>query len=132
MPQIAVVQTDRAPAAIGPYSQAVIAGGWIFSSGQIPIDPATGAIPGGTVEEQTEQALGNLAAVLEAAGGGLGTVVRTTVYLSDMAFFGDMNAVYARHFGDHRPARSTVAVAALPKGVDVEIDATAMVAREAP
>lgn len=128
MPEIAVVRTDRAPAAIGPYSQAVIAGGWIFSSGQIPVDPATGGVPGGSVAEQTELVLGNLAAVLEAAGGGLGTVVRTTVYLSDMAFFGEMNAVYGRHFGDHRPARSTVAVAALPKGVDVEIDATAMVA----
>jgi len=128
MPEIAVVQTDRAPAAIGPYSQALIAGGWIFSSGQIPVDPATGVVPGGSVEEQTDLVLGNLAAVLEAAGGGLGTVVRTTVYLSDMTFFGEMNAVYARHFGDHRPARSTVAVAALPKGVDVEIDAMAMVA----
>ncbi|MCE2398160.1 MAG: RidA family protein [Gemmatimonadetes bacterium] len=132
MPEIAVVQTDRAPAAIGPYSQAVVAGGWIFSSGQIPIDPATGAIPGGSVEEQTELVLGNLAAVLEEAGGGLGTVVRTTVYLSDMIFFGEMNGVYARHFGDHRPARSTVAVAALPKGVDVEIDATATVAPAVP
>ncbi len=132
MPEIAVVQTDRAPAAIGPYSQAVVAGGWIFSSGQIPIDPATGTIPGGSVEEQTELVLGNLAAVLEEAGGGLGTVVRTTVYLSDMTFFGEMNGVYARHFGDHRPARSTVAVAALPKGVDVEIDATATVAPAVP
>ena len=128
MPEIAVVQTDRAPAAIGPYSQAVIAGGWIFSSGQIPVDPATGGVSGGSVKEQTELVLGNLAAVRQAAGGGLDTVVRTTVYLSDMAFFGEMNSVYARHFGDHRPARSTVAVAALPKGVDVEIDATAMVA----
>ena len=128
MLEISAVQTDRAPAAIGPYSQAAVAGGWIHASGQIPIDPATGSLARGSVEDQTDLALRNLAAVLEAAGGGLHTVVKTTVYLSDMAFFAEMNSVYARHFGDHRPARATVAVAGLPKGVDVEIDATATVA----
>ena len=127
MPKIAAVHTDHAPKALGPYSQAIVADGWIFASGQIPIDPETGALVEGDVRVQTHRVLRNLEAVLSAAGGGLGTVVKTTVYLSGMALFADMNTVYARHFGDHRPARATVAVAGLPKGVDVEIDVVARV-----
>lgn len=127
MPEIATVHTDRAPGALGPYSQAIVTGGWIFASGQIPIDPRTGEVVTGGVLAQTEQVLTNLAAVLSAAGGSLATVVKTTVYLSDMALFADMNGVYARHFGDHHPARATVGVAGLPMGVDVEIEAIARV-----
>lgn len=127
MPEIAAVHTDHAPEALGPYSQAVVTGDWIFASGQIPIDPRTGLLVEGAVQDQTDRVLRNLEAVLAAAGGGLRTVVKTTVYLSDMAFFTDMNTVYARHFGEHRPARATVAVAGLPKGVDVEIEVVARV-----
>lgn len=127
MAGIAPVHTDDAPGALGPYSQAIVTDGWIFASGQIPIDPGTGSLVAGDIAEQTDRVLANLAAVLAAAGGSLRTVVKTTVYLSDMARFADMNAVYARHFGDHRPARATVAVAGLPKGVDVEIEVIARV-----
>ena len=127
MAGIASVHTDDAPGALGPYSQAIVTDGWIFASGQIPIDPGTGSLVEGGIAEQTDRVLANLAAVLAAAGGSLRTVVKTTVYLSDMARFADMNAVYARHFGDHRPARATVAVAGLPKGVDVEIEVIARV-----
>lgn len=128
MPEIAASNTDQAPEALGPYSQAIVTDGWIFASGQIPIDPETGSLVEGDVGEQTHRVLRNLEAVLRAAGGSLETVVKTTVYLSDMAHFADMNGVYSRHFGDHRPARATVAVAGLPKGVDVEIEAVARVA----
>ena len=128
MTRIATVRTDDAPGAIGPYSQAVVTDGWVFASGQIPLDPATGALVEGDVAAQTDRVLKNLAAVLAAAGGSLGSVVKTTVFLSDMAHFGEMNAVYERHFGDHRPARATVAVAGLPKAVDVEIELVARVA----
>ena len=128
MTRIATVRTDDAPGAIGPYSQAVVTDGWVFASGQIPLDPATGALVEGDVAAQTDRVLRNLAAVLAAAGGSLGSVVKTTVFLSDMAHFGEMNAVYERHFGDHRPARATVAVAGLPKAVDVEIELVARVA----
>lgn len=127
MVRIAAVHTDDAPGALGPYSQAIVTDGWIFASGQIPIDPQTGALVEGDIALQTERVLRNLDAVLEAAGGSLQTVVKTTVFLSDMSCFADMNAVYARHFGDHRPARATVAVAGLPKGVDVEIEVVARV-----
>ena len=127
MAGIAPVHTDDAPGALGPYSQAIVTDGWIFASGQIPIDPGTGSLVEGDIAEQTDRVLANLAAVLAAAGGSLRTVVKTTVYLSDMARFADMNAVYAKHFGDHRPARATVAVAGLPKGVDVEIEVIARV-----
>lgn len=127
MAGIAPVHTDDAPGALGPYSQAIVTDGWIFASGQIPIDPGTGSLVEGDIAEQTDRVLANLAAVLAAAGGSLRTVVKTTVYLSDMVRFADMNAVYARHFGDHRPARATVAVAGLPKGVDVEIEVIARV-----
>ena len=128
MPEITAVHTDHAPGALGPYSQAIVADGWIFASGQIPIDPETGLLVKGDVQDQTDRVLRNLAAVLSAAGGGLQTVVKTTVYLSDMALFSDMNAVYARHFGDHRPARATVGVGGLPRDVDVEIEVIARVA----
>jgi 2-iminobutanoate/2-iminopropanoate deaminase len=127
MTQIKTVATDRAPAAIGPYSQATVCDGWIYASGQIPIDPVTGELETGTIEAQTELVLGNLRSVLEAGGGDLSTVVKTTVYLSDMANFARMNEVYATYFQEHRPARATVQAAGLPRGVDVEIDAVARV-----
>ncbi len=125
MSELHTVHTDHAPAAIGPYSQAVTVDGWLFASGQIPLDPATGELVTGSVGEQTEQVFKNLAAVLAEGGTSLSSVVKTTVYLVDMGTFTEMNEVYGRHFGDHRPARATVAVAALPKGVDVEIDVIA-------
>lgn len=119
------VQTDRAPAAIGPYSQAVVANGFLFTAGQIPLDPATGQVVSGDVTAQTERVLANLAAVLEAAGTSWASVVKTTVFLNDMNDFPAVNQVYARTLGNARPARSTVQVAALPRGVLVEIDAIA-------
>lgn len=119
------VRTHRAPAAIGPYSQAIAADGWLFLSGQVALDPATGQMLEGDVAAQTERALQNLQGVLEKAGASLGDVVRTTVYLRDMADFAAMNAVYARFFTGAPPARSTVAVAGLPKDARVEIDAIA-------
>ena len=122
------IQTKDAPAAIGPYSQAIRAGEWVFVSGQIPLDPATGQVAGKTVAEQTERALQNLAGVLAAAGADLGRVVKTTVYMTDLARFPEMNEVYAKRFGAAGgafPARATVQVSALPKGALVEIDAVA-------
>ncbi len=127
MPNLNAIHTDSAPGALGPYSQAIVTDGWIFASGQIAIDPATGDLLQGGVAEQADRVLKNLAAVLAAAGGSLQTVVKTTVFLSDMALFAEMNEVYARHFGAHRPARSTVAARGLPKGVAVEIEAVARV-----
>ncbi len=121
------IQTPHAPAAIGPYSQAVVCDGWIFCSGQIPLDPATMELVGGDIAAQTEQVLRNLRAVLEAAGGSLSSVVKTTVFLSDMGLFAAMNEVYGRHFASSRPARATVAVRTLPKNVDVEIECIARV-----
>jgi 2-iminobutanoate/2-iminopropanoate deaminase len=128
MSELHTVHTDNAPAAIGPYSQAVTVDGWLFASGQIPLDPATGELVTGSVAEQTDQVFKNLAAVLSEGGADLSSVVKTTVYLVDMRRFTEMNEVYARHFGEHRPARATVEVAALPKGVDVEIDVIARTA----
>jgi len=125
MSELHTVHTDDAPAAIGPYSQAVTVDGWLFASGQIPLDPATGELVTGSVADQTDQVFKNLAAVLAEGGASLSSVVKTTVYLVDMSTFTEMNEAYARHFGDHRPARATVEVAALPKGVDVEIDVIA-------
>lgn len=122
------VSTTHAPAAIGPYSQAVVSDGWIYVSGQIPLDPSSGELTGGDIARQTRQTLENLSAVLEAAGGSLSTVVKTTVFLSDMSEFGAMNEVYASHFGTHRPARACVQAAGLPRGVDVEIEAVARTA----
>jgi 2-iminobutanoate/2-iminopropanoate deaminase len=125
MSKLVSVSTDDAPKAIGPYSQAIVADGWVYCSGQIALDPTTGQVVVGDVAAQTERALANLAAVLEAAGASLGTVVKTTVFLADMADFAAMNAVYERHFAGHRPARSTVAAAGLPRSVRVEIDCVA-------
>lgn len=119
------VHTDAAPAAIGPYSQAVAAGDWVFCSGQIALDAATGTVTG-DVPTQTRRVLEQLDAVLRAAGSQLGQVVKTTVYLVDMADFAAMNAVYADFFDEGRPARATVAVAGLPRGARVEIDAIAL------
>jgi len=123
--QLRTVVAAEAPRAIGPYSQAVVADGLIFTAGQIALDPKSNEVVGRTTAEQTEQVLKNLAAVLAAAGSSLSHVVKTTVYLVDMADFPAMNEVYARHFGSHKPARSTIQAAALPKGVRVEIDAIA-------
>jgi 2-iminobutanoate/2-iminopropanoate deaminase len=122
------ISTDRAPKAIGPYSQGIAASGLLFLSGQVPLDPGTGQLVQGTVQEEVTRVLENLKGVLEAAGSGLQRVVRTTVYLTNLEDFTAMNEVYARYFGDHRPARSTVQVAALPRGARVEIDAIASVA----
>ena len=120
-----VISTSKAPAAIGPYSQAVRWGDLIFVSGQIPIDPATGQVVGDDVAAQTERVLKNLAAILEAAGASLGQVLKTTVYLRDLNDFGKMNEVYARFFSEQPPARATVQVARLPRDVSVEIEAVA-------
>ena len=125
MKTLGVVSTDQAPQAIGPYSQATMVDALIFTAGQIALDPQTGAVVGRTAAEQTEQVMRNLAAILTAAGSRLDQVLKTTVYLADMAEFPAMNEVYARHFGNHKPARSTVQAAGLPKGVRVEIDAIA-------
>ena len=121
------ITTDKAPAAIGPYAQANRVGGFVFTSGQIPLDPETGELVPGSVEAQTERVLENLKAVLEAAGSGMGRVVKTTVFLADLGDFARMNEIYARYFpGEELPSRSTVQVAALPKGALVEIEAIAM------
>ena len=120
------IQTEKAPAAIGPYSQAIDSGaGLVFVSGQLPIDPATGAFPEGGVQEQTRQSLTNAKAILEAAGIGLQNVVKTTVFLADMGDFAAMNEVYAQFFSAPFPARSAVAVKTLPKGALVEIECIA-------
>src|ERR1700687_3428006 len=116
------IATEGAPKAIGPYSQAVVEDGLLFASGQIPLDPATSELVGGGIEQATERIFDNLESVLSAAGLTLANVLRTTVYLIRPEDFAPMNAVYARRFGDPRPARSTVIVAALPKGASVEID----------
>ncbi len=121
------VGTKSAPQAIGPYSQAIVAGNTVYASGQIALDPATMEIIGSDIVEQTDRELTNLAAVLEASASSLRQVVKTTVYLADMDEFPQMNEEYERHFGDHRPARATVQVARLPKDVRVEIDAIAVV-----
>ncbi len=120
------IHTERAPQAIGPYSQAVRAQGWIFCSGQIPLDPASMELIAGDIRAQTERVLLNLQAVLEAAGSSLRKVVRTTVYLADMADFAAMNEVYTKFFGESRPARSTLQVARLPRDARIEIDAVAV------
>ena len=115
----------KAPAALGPYSAAIKVGELIFTSGQIPADPATGELAPGGIAEQTEQSLKNLSAVLEAAGSGLDQVIKTTCFLTDMADFAAFNAAYGKYFSEHKPARSTVAVKALPKGALVEIECVA-------
>jgi reactive intermediate/imine deaminase len=121
-----LVSTPRAPAAIGPYSQAIVAGDIVFVSGQIPLDPLTGQLVGDDVSAQAERVLTNLIAVLEAAGCVAGDVVRTTIYLVDLAHFAAVNEVYARFFDAPYPARSTIQVAALPRGAQIEIDAIAV------
>ena len=120
------IATTAAPKAIGPYSQAVSAGGFLFTAGQIALDPESMEVVTGGIAEQTERVFANLAAVLEAAGLDFSHVVKTTVFLRDMADFAPMNEIYARHMGNHRPARSTVAVAGLPKDVRVEIELVAI------
>jgi len=119
------VATASAPRAIGPYSQGVVANGFLYTAGQIALDPATMQVESEGITEQTEQVMSNLAAILAAAGSDFAKVVKTTVFLTDMADFQAMNEVYARAFGEHRPARSTVAVSGLPKGVRVEIEVVA-------
>ena len=125
-----IVKTERAPQAIGPYSQAVVANGFVFASGQIPIDPATGQFVEGGIVEQTEQVLRNVSNLLEAAGTGLARVVKTTVFLADMDDFAAMNETYSRFFGENPPARSTVQAARLPRDARVEIEVVALAGGE--
>ena len=122
-----IVVADGAPKAIGPYSQAVVVEGMVYTAGQIPLDPKTGGIVGKTTAEQAEQVFKTLTAILKAAGSGLDRIVKTNVYLVDMADFPALNEVYAKHFPSHKPARSTIQAVALPKAVRVEIDAIARV-----
>ena len=122
-----IVSTENAPGAIGPYSQAIKAGGMVFCSGQIPIDPATGEFVSDVVAEQTEQVLKNLGEVLKAAGSSLDNVVKTTVFLADMNDFVEMNEAYGRFFSDNKPARATVQAARLPRDARIEIDCIAIV-----
>jgi 2-iminobutanoate/2-iminopropanoate deaminase len=124
------VHTDKAPAAIGPYSQAIAANGFLFTAGQIALDPASGQIVAGGVAEQTERVLANLSSVLPAGGASWKSVVKTTVFLKDMRDFPAVNEIYARMVGDARPARSTVAVAGLPRDVLVEIEAVALIEKK--
>ena len=123
------VATEGAPRAIGPYSQAIAEGGFLFLSGQIPLDPATGELVPGGLTAGVERVFDNIEAILKSEGLGLDDVVRTTVYLLRMSDFAEMNGIYGRRFGNHRPARSTVAVAELPKGAAIEIDAIARLSR---
>jgi 2-iminobutanoate/2-iminopropanoate deaminase len=120
-----IVSTEKAPGAIGPYSQAIKTGGMIYCSGQIPIDPVTGEFVSNDIAEQTEQVLKNLAAVLEAGGTSLANVVKTTVFLADMSDFAAMNEVYGRYFNENKPARATVQAARLPRDARVEIECIA-------
>ncbi|HNS99167.1 MAG TPA: RidA family protein [Polyangiaceae bacterium] len=121
----AIIRTEQAPAAIGPYSQAVRAGDFVFCSGQIPLDPVSGQVVEGDIRVQTEQVMNNLRAVLEAAGGGLDKIVKSTIFLVDLGDFGAVNETYARYFQGDAPARACVEVSKLPRGVRVEIEATA-------
>ncbi len=128
MPEKEIIQTQNAPAAIGPYSQAVRWNGLVFLSGQIPLDPATGQLVEGGIEEQTVRVLENLKAVLEASGARLDTVLKTTIFLKDLGDFAKVNEIYGRYFGQNPPARATVEAARLPRDVRVEIEAVAFVA----
>ena len=121
--------TDKAPAAIGPYSQGIIANGFLFTAGQIPLDPKAGKIVDGGIVEQTERVMQNLQEVLRTGGASWGDVVKTTVYLHDLSHFPTVNEIYAKRLGDSRPARSTVQVTGLPRGALVEIDAVAVVSK---
>lgn len=120
------IETEHAPLPIGPYSQAILANGFVFVSGQIPIDPATGTLVPGKVSEQTRQAMKNLASILEAAGSGLPKLVKTTIYLANLDDFSEVNRVYAECLGDVKPARATVEVSRLPRNALVEIEAVAL------
>ncbi len=124
--QLQTISTDKAPKALGPYSQAIAINGFIFLSGQIPIDPKTGNLITGSTAEQTQQVLNNLAAVLASVESNPNHIVKTTVYLQNMSDFDEMNKVYAEFFGSHKPARVTIEAAKLPKGAKVEIDAIAV------
>lgn len=126
MEQLQVVKTEQAPAAIGPYSQAIAVGNMVYTAGQVALDPVTMTLHTGGIEAETERVMQNLRAILHQAGTSLNHVVKTTVFLADMADFAAMNAVYERHFEGHKPARSTVAVSGLPKGARVEIEAVAL------
>lgn len=119
------ISTSKAPAAIGPYSQAIQVGNLVYTSGQLPIDPATGSFPEGGIKEQTRQSLKNVQAILESAGLSMANVVKTTVFLADMGDFADMNAVYSEFFTEPYPARSAVAVKTLPKSAQIEIEVIA-------
>ena len=123
--KLRVISTEKAPAAIGPYSQAIQAGNLLFCSGQIPLDPLSGEVVAGDVRRQAEQVMENIAAVLSAAGAGFSDVVKATVFLVEMGDFAVVNEVYGRYFSDHKPARSTVAVRSLPRGVLLEIEVIA-------
>ncbi len=125
MSDLKLIHTDHAPAAIGPYSQAVVSGEWIYCSGQIALVPEAGEMIDGDAARQADQVLKNLTRVLEEAGSSLAGVVKTTIFLADMGDFAAVNEVYGKHFGSHRPARATVAVAALPRNAAVEIECVA-------
>jgi 2-iminobutanoate/2-iminopropanoate deaminase len=127
MPELKIVHTDQAPAAIGPYCQAIVHGGLVFTAGQIALDPATGEMSDGDIAEQTDRVLRSLSAVLASAGASLQTVIKTTVFMRDLGEFAAMNEVYARYFADHKPGRSTVQVARLPRDAAVEIELVAAV-----
>ncbi|MFP5298924.1 MAG: RidA family protein [Actinomycetota bacterium] len=120
-----IVSTEKAPGAVGPYSQAVAIDGWLFCSGQVALDPASGELVGGSITDETKKALDNLTAVLEAGGSDWSKVVKTTCYLTDMADFVEFNEAYAAYVGDEPPARATIAVAGLPKGARVEVECIA-------
>ena len=122
-----ILSTTDAPGAVGPYSQAVLCDGWLYVSGQIPLNPVTGEMVGGDIQARTQQVMMNLKAILQEAGAGFENVVKVNVYILDMADFDQVNRVYAQFFGENRPARACVAVRSLPKGADVEIDLVARV-----
>ncbi len=126
MSTLEAVSTDKAPAALGPYSQGIVCGDLVFVSGQTPLIPGTKTLAGAGIEKQTEQALLNVAAVLKAAGLGMDRVIKVTVFLTNLEHFPTMNEIYARHFGEHKPTRSTVQVSALPMAADIEIECVAV------
>lgn len=122
-----IISTEEAPSAIGPYSQAVKAGHFLFVSGQLPINPETGDLVGGSIKEKTGMVIENIKVILEKAGADLDSVVKTTIYLTDMSDFSAVNSIYTRYFGNSLPARSTMQVAALPKGAEIEMEVVALV-----